>query len=369
MGQGAFVKVFDVADSGFRDWDFAAFGLIFVGVGLVIFFGPRVIRALGIPFRDFRSWSYNLFRYFFLGFSLFWVTVAFAGTYGVYLHHRALLRDGGYRTAEGTVEDFVPMPFEGHADESFTVSGVDFSYSDYGVTDAFNNSQSHGGPIRAGQYVRIAYDPANHAILRLEIRGYRGAIPDYGHQSALTDMVEKPPPLPEKDVPPEPWYAGLFVWLYFLDFIGLFLMVRPYLRTFFPIADLAGSGRLRALEDRMKLTDTLLVRDGPRHFWLRARGFNIFRVPLVVAHVEVADDMSVVRSRIRFSSGYPFVLLAFGFGVSTVLTAAPPLRDAGPYFLGAFAVLIAIGSFVMLRRLRQRMEILLAEALEELRLS
>ncbi len=51
---------------------------------------------------------------------------------------------------EGRITNFVPMPYEGHADENFAVSGVQFSYSDYGVSDAFNNTSSHGGPIKAG---------------------------------------------------------------------------------------------------------------------------------------------------------------------------------------------------------------------------
>ena len=74
-----------------------------------------------------------------------------------------------YSVIEGEVKNFVPMPYDGHANESFVVNGVRFEYSDYNLSSGgFNNTASHGGPIKAGLWVRIAY---NHdVILRLEIR-------------------------------------------------------------------------------------------------------------------------------------------------------------------------------------------------------
>ena len=43
-----FVRVFDVLDSGFKDWTFSAFGLIFVVIGIVIFIFPNAVRAVGV---------------------------------------------------------------------------------------------------------------------------------------------------------------------------------------------------------------------------------------------------------------------------------------------------------------------------------
>jgi len=77
------------------------------------------------------------------------------------------LRDGQYAVVEGYVSDFVPMPHSGHSMESFVVQGHRFSYSDYVVSAGFNNTASHGGPIREGLYVRVTY--TNDVILRLEI--------------------------------------------------------------------------------------------------------------------------------------------------------------------------------------------------------
>ena len=47
------------------------------------------------------------------------------------------------------------------------MNGVSFNYSDYGVTAGFNNSASHGEPIREGLYVRIWY--LGNDILKLQV--------------------------------------------------------------------------------------------------------------------------------------------------------------------------------------------------------
>jgi hypothetical protein len=91
-----------------------------------------------------------------------------------YRYYHGLLQNGKYTIIEGEVENFVPMPYEGHSRESFTVKGVRFSYSDFDNTPGFNNTSSHGGPIKGGLYVRIYYAtdpdyPHENRILKLEI--------------------------------------------------------------------------------------------------------------------------------------------------------------------------------------------------------
>jgi len=78
-----------------------------------------------------------------------------------------LLRHGAYTVVEGQVTEFVPEPPEGHVGEHFRVGAARFSYATYRGTGAFNRTHPAGGPIRDGQFVRIAY--ANGDILRLEI--------------------------------------------------------------------------------------------------------------------------------------------------------------------------------------------------------
>ena len=85
--------------------------------------------------------------------------------YSSFSYKRALLT-GRYNVVTGRVEHFHPMPIQGHSEETFVVSGVRFSYSDYEVTYCFNQSASHGGPIRDGLPVRISY--IDNCILKLE---------------------------------------------------------------------------------------------------------------------------------------------------------------------------------------------------------
>jgi hypothetical protein len=188
MNPDHFVKVFDVLDAGFRDWKFAAIGLILVAVTLAnVVFGDKLPRALRLRIQFLRPWPWamTLARYAALAFALFWTAGAFSTTYFQHQRHRALAEQNQCRVVEGPVQDFVPMPFTGHAQESFFVAGVPFRYSDYGVTDAFNNTASHGGPIDADSYVRICYDPSDNAILRLEIRGFTGKVKDYSARASI----------------------------------------------------------------------------------------------------------------------------------------------------------------------------------------
>lgn len=85
-----------------------------------------------------------------------------------------LYENGHYNIIEGEIENFDPMPFEGHKNESFSVNNVSFYYSDYDESYyGFNQTSSHGGPIQQNaQYVRIAYAEIDkkNVILKLEIR-------------------------------------------------------------------------------------------------------------------------------------------------------------------------------------------------------
>jgi len=51
--------------------------------------------------------------------------------------------------AAGAGRDFIPMPFEGHADAQFCVQTVCFRYSDFAHTGG-NQTSSHCGPIKEG---------------------------------------------------------------------------------------------------------------------------------------------------------------------------------------------------------------------------
>jgi hypothetical protein len=95
------------------------------------------------------------------------MTLSPAGVSDMYARARDTYVRGDYSIAEGTVANFLPMPYSGHQNETFSVNGVGFSYSDYEVVPCFNNTASHGGPIRDGLRVRIAY--SGDCILKLEV--------------------------------------------------------------------------------------------------------------------------------------------------------------------------------------------------------
>ena len=111
--------------------------------------GTQTIATGGVDVADYdglQGPARRMFSWFFLCFGLLASVVVFLSTtkpYDAAVEHR-------YRIAEGTVTDFVPMPYTGRSLESFVVGVRKFSYSDYILTGCFNTTASHGGPIRSG---------------------------------------------------------------------------------------------------------------------------------------------------------------------------------------------------------------------------
>ena len=149
--------VFDVAKEGYTAWFFPLIGLGFLTLSLLLLWNERREP------QNKRHWR----TIFMVVFSALWTIVALFGTLGSHLRARSARASGNYQTVEGVVENFVPQPYNGHAIERFTVSGVPFSYSDYIVAPGFHQSRSHGGPITGGLYLRIGH--VKGMILRLEV--------------------------------------------------------------------------------------------------------------------------------------------------------------------------------------------------------
>jgi hypothetical protein len=376
MSNDNFVKVFDVLDSGFRTWTFPAFGLIFVAIGLVIVLFPKIINALGIPNRNFIPKLNAVYRYSVLGFAILWTVAVFYGTYSQYLRHKALVQQNGCRVVEGSVEHFVPMPYNGHALESFSVAGVSFKYSDFNITDAFNNTSSHGGPIKADSYVRICYDPTENAILRLEIRDFKGEVKDY---SRMPSVLSRPPD-PSKTfnqnaVRALPWHNNLFIALYVLDFAGINLVFVPYLRTFFRLESKAlpdcRMSKPMAAGTKTKLRNSMIYWDvKTRAIWLRPRGYNLIKVPLMVGRLNMdAGSQSIVGTEIRLSSGFPFVMALLLWAAYSMFTTVLPTNSKGvspSLLVGVLALMFLVGGAVQLWISSSRMEALIDEAISEL---
>jgi hypothetical protein len=85
-----------------------------------------------------------------------------------FLKQRNSYVSGTSSVVEGVVEGFSPAPTLGPARESFSVSGVLFSYNALDDTPCFHNAPIHGGPIRGGLDVRIHYDGG--CIQRVDVR-------------------------------------------------------------------------------------------------------------------------------------------------------------------------------------------------------
>jgi hypothetical protein len=156
-----YTTVFDVTQSGYRQWWFPAFGLIPIVVGLAL---PFLMR---IGFFRRSPWMESWFPALFVGFAIFWTLGALALTASDYFRLAAGLRHGRCEVVEGVVEQFDPMPYAGHKHESFVVAGHRFDYSDYEVVAGFNQTTSHGGPIREGLHVRI--HSKGNEIAKLEV--------------------------------------------------------------------------------------------------------------------------------------------------------------------------------------------------------
>jgi len=143
-------------------WWFPAAGLLFlaVGTGLALL-GRGPARFFGVAIGSF---------------AVLW-TLTTASS--MWTRHRDLLQalaSPQTPVVEGPVTNFHPEPFGGHNDESFSVAGVPFFYSEYRITGAFNQPASHGGPIHEGLNVRIHYlkGPAYDGNLIIQLDTCRG---------------------------------------------------------------------------------------------------------------------------------------------------------------------------------------------------
>lgn len=151
-----YVTVFDISKQPFEWW--------WPAIGVVIF-------VAGIFLMKFVSrWQRNakVVGWIMVILGPIFTIVVYNSVNSMWADWRRAYERGSYFTVEGVVQDFKPMPYEGHQDECFRVRNQQFCYSDYVVQPGFRQSASHGGPIREGLPVRIAYYEGQ--ILRLDIR-------------------------------------------------------------------------------------------------------------------------------------------------------------------------------------------------------
>jgi hypothetical protein len=132
-----------------------------------------VIGLVGAPTAAAFAWRKRdwVMLVFTAGWGLFWNYGILPASWTIYHEHERAqeqLRSGGCEIVEGTVEQFHPMPYHGHALESFTMNGVRFEYSDFDDSKpGFNHTESHGGPIHVGMRARIHHREGS--ILQIEV--------------------------------------------------------------------------------------------------------------------------------------------------------------------------------------------------------
>jgi len=152
--------VFDVQTASMlRSWPAVVIPLVILVVSAgVLAASGRLSKA-----SEYRWWQ--------LGFAIappLMLSVVTGGS--IYLEHRRYVsayREGRTEYVEGVVEHFVPMPEDGHDNESFEVAGHRFEYAESHLTAGYNTTCGNGGPIGDGRRVRI-WHVAN-TILRLEL--------------------------------------------------------------------------------------------------------------------------------------------------------------------------------------------------------
>jgi hypothetical protein len=170
-----YLIVFDTAQKMFQWW-WPAIGLFFVAIGILsIKYGrllPRrnsVIRGRRVLSADERS---KIIGWCFIIFGSAVALALFSVTYDDYRAYAQAYKAGQYFVVEGVVAEFQPA-YSQVPDECFRVNAQRFCYSEGKPTPGFNQTASHGGPIKPGLPVRITYlldDSLSAHILRLEVR-------------------------------------------------------------------------------------------------------------------------------------------------------------------------------------------------------
>jgi len=157
--------IFDITQIGYEQWRFPAIGLVLTLVVGILVFGPRSFQ--GLPY----FWLPKRVALFLnrVGFVVvvLWTVIILYATLQSYISVRNTLASGNYSTVQGHITDFKPLLQGRTGDESFTVQGKTFSYSDHGLIAGFNKTKREGNQLKEGMEVRVTY--INDKILRIEI--------------------------------------------------------------------------------------------------------------------------------------------------------------------------------------------------------
>jgi hypothetical protein len=139
----------------------------FVMVIFIAFFPKLCEKLAKIKGEDYTEERRTILRVVCVGVGCFASLIGIIALVGqAHMYHTVMekYRNGTYQVVEGYVEDFEPMPYEGHKHESFRIKDVYFEYSDDNIQSGYHNTKSHGGVIRGnGQYLKVGYVYYNSA--------------------------------------------------------------------------------------------------------------------------------------------------------------------------------------------------------------
>jgi hypothetical protein len=101
------------------------------------------------------------YKKYFLYFVFIFLTtislVIFLEDLKIYNYVNKIIKSNTYHIAEGVVYDVKKAPFSGHKKEYFKIKDKIFSYSDYDISIFYHKTISHGGAIKNGAKVKLAY--------------------------------------------------------------------------------------------------------------------------------------------------------------------------------------------------------------------
>jgi hypothetical protein len=153
--------IFDLSNEGLHVWPGPVIAVLLLVTGAAL-----IVASARVSQPSWRSFR-RIYPLLFFGFAVIWTGVTAFGIYREYREISVAMTEHRLELVEGRVSDFTPMPYTGHTMERFCVRNVCFAYSDYVHTFGFHNTVSHGGPIRDGLGVRIAY--VGNVIVRLDV--------------------------------------------------------------------------------------------------------------------------------------------------------------------------------------------------------
>ena len=146
---------YEISSAGLEMGISSILPIMFIIIGFIV-----GIYNLKFTSKDYPKRTKNMIFGFAFGcFGFFFLMIGSPMTRSHFHKTNELYKNNKFKTIEGKIENFDPMPKAGHKHESFTINGVYFEYSDYYLAyHGFNNTASHGGPItHNGQELRLGY--------------------------------------------------------------------------------------------------------------------------------------------------------------------------------------------------------------------